>query len=159
MMKKWYVLYTKPRKESKVTSQLTGIGIIAYCPMITSNRQWSDRIKKVSSPLIPSCIFINSTERDRNLVFQVPGAERYLYWLGKPAIVLYAEIEILQAWLNGDVKDAIVESLAPSELYTIKDGYFKGKKGIINEVGKNRLQLVLLDLGIKITIARDQLDN
>ena len=155
MMKKWYVLYTKPRKESKVTSQLTGLGIIAYCPMITSNRQWSDRIKKVVSPLIPSCIFIHSMESDRNLVFQAPGADRFLYWLGKPAIVLDAEIETLKAWLNGDVKDAIVENLAPSELYTIKDGYFKGKKGIINEVGKNRLQLVLLDLGIKITITGD----
>ncbi len=158
-MKKWYVLYTKPRNENKVISQLEGLGITAYCPMITTNRQWSDRIKKVSSPLIPSCIFINSRESERNLVFQAPGADRYLYWLGKPAIVLYAEIEILQAWLNGEVKDAKVENLAPSEIYTIKDGYFKGKKGVITEVGKNRLQLVLLNLGIKITIARDKIND
>lgn len=154
-MKKWYVLYTKPRKEKKVISQLEEIGIAAYCPMITTSRQWSDRIKKVASPLIPSCIFIHSKEHDRNLVFQAPGAERYLYWLGKPAIVLDAEIETLKTWLNGEVKDAKVENLAPSELYTIKEGHFKGKNGIITEVGKNRLQLVLVDLGLKITIARN----
>ena len=154
-MKKWHVLYTKPRNEKKVISQLEEIGITAYCPMITTNRQWSDRIKKVASPLIPSCMFIHTKEHDRNLVFQSPGADRYLYWLGKPAIVLDAEIETLKTWLNGEVKDAKVENLAPSELYTIKDGHFKGKNGIITEVGKNRLQLVLVDLGLKITIARN----
>ncbi len=34
-MKKWYVVYTKPRWEKKVVEELSKLDIEAYCPMIT----------------------------------------------------------------------------------------------------------------------------
>ncbi len=158
-MENWYVLYTKPRYEKKVAAKLTELGIKAYCPMLTSKHQWSDRKKVVSTPLISSCIFIQSNENDRKMVFQVPGAVRYLYWLGVPAIVKSAEIEIMQLWLQGEIIDAKVENLQPGDKYHVKEGHFKGKEGIVQEVTKNRLQLILVELGMKITITRDTINS
>ena len=158
-MEKWYVLYTKPRYEKKVTAKLTQLGIKAYCPMLSEKHQWSDRKKVVSTPLISSCIFIQSNENERKMVFQVPGAVRYLYWLGSPAIVKNAEIEMMQLWLQGEVIDAKVEKLQPGDQYDVKEGPFKGKQGIVQQVNKNRLQLILTELGMKITITRESVKN
>ncbi len=158
-MEKWYVLYTKPRYEKKVTAKLTQLGIKAYCPMLSEKHQWSDRKKVVSTPLISSCIFIQSNENERKMVFQVPGAVRYLYWLGSPAIVKNAEIEMMQLWLQGEVIDAKVEKLLPGDQYDVKEGPFKGKQGIVQQVNKNRLQLILTELGMKITITRESVKN
>ena len=55
---KWYVLYTKPRHEIKALERLAQNGFEVYCPMKTTLKQWSDRKKKVSEPLLPSYIFI-----------------------------------------------------------------------------------------------------
>jgi transcriptional antiterminator RfaH len=158
-MENWYVLYTKPRNEKKVTTKLNELGIKAYCPMLTTKRQWSDRKKLVSTPLFSSCIFIHSNEKDRANVFQVHGAVRYLFWLGLPAIVKDAEIEVMQLWLQGEVIDAKVEKLQPGDQYDVKEGLFKGKKGIVQEVTKKRLQLILVELGMKITVTRGAVNS
>ena len=151
----WYVLYTKPRKEKKVILNLTELGIKAYCPMIKTVRQWSDRKKKISTPLIPSCIFIYCKESERDQVFHVSGVSHYLFWLGKPAIVKNAEIETMKEWLDSDMSEAQVDELKAGETYVVQNPAFKGQEGVINEVSKNRIQLILKELGIKITISKN----
>jgi transcriptional antiterminator RfaH len=83
----WLVLYTKPKNEVKVAERLAAAGITVYCPLVTSLRQWSDRKKKVTLPLFSSYVFVQLAEVQRAAVFEVPGVVRYLFWLGKPAVV------------------------------------------------------------------------
>ena len=54
----WFVLVTKPRNEKKVESRLNEIGVEAYCPVRTELRQWSDRKKKIKTPLLPSMLLV-----------------------------------------------------------------------------------------------------
>jgi len=152
----WFVLYIKSRNEKKVTAQLQLLGITAYCPLKTEIKQWSDRKKKVETPLIPSYIFVQLEEKQRQLVFQVPGVVRYLFWLGRPAVVRNEEIDILKDWLKNDLLDVHVEGIKPGDKVEIAKGPFKGKEGIVQEVNKNRLQLLLLELGMKITIMKQK---
>ena len=49
---KWFVLYTKPQFEIKVAEALQKIGVRAYCPVYTQLKQYSDRKKKVTKPLL-----------------------------------------------------------------------------------------------------------
>lgn len=153
-MENWFVLYTKAKNEHKVTEGLEAIGITAFCPMVVEIHQWSDRKKKVKVPLIPNYVFVQLPERERDIVFSVPGIVRYLFWLGKPAIVYNREIETLQEWLQNDTMCVKVQNLKPGDHFTITDGQFKGKEGIVNEVTNNRLQLILSGLGIKITLQK-----
>ena len=97
---KWFVLYTKPNCELKVTHQLNSLGINAFCPSYTSFKKYSDRNKKVKKPLMPRYVLVNLFEKDRNKVFEIPGIIKYLFWLGKPAEVRINEVEILQNELN-----------------------------------------------------------
>jgi|SRR5690554_6544363 len=148
----WYVLYTKPRWEKKTATELERKGIEVYCPMITTVRQWSDRKKKVTSPLFTSYIFVRLKEKDRNLVFSAPGVVRYLFWLGKPAIVRDEEIETIERWLNNDqYEDVQVRSFKPGERVEIQSGPMKGQKGVVKEVGKKEIRLVLESLGYVVT--------
>ena len=151
----WKVLYVKPRSEKKVVSLLTNLGIIAVCPMITEVHQWSDRKKKVEVPLLKSYVFVQVDDTLRDMVFQVPHVVRYLFWLGKPALVKDAEILLMQKWLGYNDVQADVEQLAHGDRVNIATGPFKGENGIVKEINKNRIQLLLLDLEIKITLNRN----
>ena len=93
---KWFVLYTKPRHEIKVAKALEKIGIISFCPVINKLKQYSDRKKKVTQPLLSSYVLVKIGDKDRNRVFGVPGIIRYVFWLGKPATVREQEIELMK---------------------------------------------------------------
>jgi len=151
----WFVLYTKPRNEKKVALQLEKMGITVYCPLVTEIHQWSDRKKKVEVPLIKSYLFVQLEEKDREIVFQVPGVVRYVFWLQKPAMVRDQEIDIMKEWLAGEMVDAKVESLRPGDRMNMPSGLFEGEEGVIEEINKNRVQLLLIDLGMKITLKRN----
>lgn len=149
---KWFVLYTKPKAEQRSARELEKMGIEVYCPLITEIRQWSDRTKKIQSPLFRSYIFVRLKEPDRNLVFIVPSVVRYLTWLGKPAVVKNKEIETIKDWLNDDAYEELqVHSLTPGDQVRIHNGALKGKSGVVQEVGKREVKLVLESLGFVIT--------
>lgn len=68
--------------------------------MLTEVKQWSDRKKRVQVPLISNYVFVQLEDKEREKVFAVNGVIRYLYWLGKPALVRDEEIKALQQALD-----------------------------------------------------------
>ncbi len=149
----WYVIYTKSRWEKKVAEELAQLDMEAYCPTITEVKQWSDRKKKVVSPLFKSYVFVRIMEKSRDKVFAVPGVVRYLYWLGKPAVVKDSEINTIKDWLDNDkVEDISTDHLSPGDRITIANGNFKGQDAIINEIGKKRLRLILKNMGVVVNV-------
>jgi transcriptional antiterminator RfaH len=144
----WYVVYTKPKWEKKVAEQLTELGIATYCPLITQLKQWSDRKKKVQVPLFNSYVFVQLAESDRNLVFQSPGVVRYLFWLGKPAIVKDKEIETIKKWLHQpEPFEVSVSRFQVGDKITLDSGPFAAQEAIVQEVNKTHYVLVLESLG------------
>jgi transcriptional antiterminator RfaH len=144
----WYVVYTKPKWEKKVAEQLCKLGIENYCPLVTKVRQWSDRKKKVEVPLFNSYVFVQLAESDRNLVFQSAGVVRYLFWLGKPAIVRDEEINTIKNWLDKPNKlDLTVVPFQIGDKITLDSGPFSNQEAIVKEVTNNHYVLVLESLG------------
>jgi transcriptional antiterminator RfaH len=144
----WYVVYTKPKWEKKVAEQLKNRGIACYCPLITQVRQWSDRKKKVEVPLFNSYVFVQLADSERNAVFQSVGVVRYLFWLGKPAIVRDEEISVIKKWLDlSDGTDISVASVQVGETIQLDSGPFLNQKAIVQEVTNTHYVLVLESLG------------
>lgn len=159
-MKNWYVVYTKPKWEKKVAEQLREKGIECYCPIITQVRQWSDRKKKVEIPLFNSYVFVQLEESDRDLVFISTGVVRYLFWLGKPAIVRYTEIETIKTWLAGPNRANV--SLVPYQVgdkIKVASGPFYSQEAIVQEVNKTHYLLVLESLGCILKMNIKGIDN
>ncbi|WP_374449244.1 UpxY family transcription antiterminator [Cloacibacterium normanense] len=150
----WYALYTKPRNEKKVEEQLHKMGLEVFCPKVSVVKQWSDRKKKVSQPLIPSYVFIKIKEQERDLVFSVSGVVRYLFFLGKPAIIKESEINAMKETLNHDFKEVGVMDLEKGQKFTIEEGTFKGQEATFLEQKGNKIILRLESLGIKLILEK-----
>lgn len=150
----WFALYTKPRNEKKVTENLAALGIEVYCPLVTTIKQWSDRKKKVESPLIPSYVFVKIEEANRKDVFQVAGVVQYVFWLGKPAKIQPHEIEALKTQLAAPVVKVTLETWTPNAQIQINEGPFKNQMAVVEKVSTNKVTLILKSLGIRLIIDR-----
>ena len=151
-MKNWFVLYTKPKQELRVVDELSKIGINSYCPTVKMIKQYSDRKKKIEKPLIPSYIMVYIEESKRKLVFSIPGIVRYLFWLGKPAIVHENEINIMKKHLAGVYSSISISKLIIGQLYKISEGPLAGNTGKIVEMKKNKVKLELASLGMTVVL-------
>lgn len=153
-MLNWYALYTKPRKEQKVAQQLEQLGFTIYLPLKTEMRQWSDRKKKVVSPLFTSYVFIQIEETKRADVFIIDGVLNYVFWLGKPAIIRNNEMELMRNEIDKPNTEVVVSNLLPGEQVQLKQGVFKGQEATVEYVSNQKAHLFLPSLGIKLIISR-----
>ncbi len=154
MEKKWFVIYTKVQQELRTAGQLTAMGITNYCPIVNLIKQYSDRKKKIKKPLLPSYVMIHIEETERNQVFSSPGVVRYLFYLGKPAVIPPCEIELMQNHLKGVYKEIRTSSLHVGAIYKIPQGPFSGLSGRVLEIDKSRVKLELDSLGMSITLKK-----
>jgi transcriptional antiterminator RfaH len=154
MKKKWFVVYTKPQQELKVAEQLTAMGITNYCPTITLVKQYSDRKKKVTRPLLSSYVMVELEENQRQKVFSCSGIVRYLFFLGKPVVVPASDIKLMQDHLNGVYNDSKVTTLSVGDSNTITEGPFSGVSGRVVETNNTKVKLELASLGMRITLKK-----
>ena len=154
MEKKWFVVYTRAQQELKVARELSAMGITNYCPTITLTKQYSDRKKKVNKPLLSSYVMVELEEKEREKVFACSGIVRYLFFLGKPAVVPSYEIDLMKDHLNGVYNDFKVTTLSVGDSHTITQGPFSGVTGKVVETNNTKVKLELACLGMQITIKK-----
>ena len=150
----WFVIHTKPRFEKKVEERLLSYGIEAYCPTRKEIRLWSDRKKKVDVPVLPSMVLVKLEEKNLNDVFNVNGVVRYMFWLGKRAIVRQKEIDILKNYLKGNkLINQEIQKFIPGDRINVSG--FNNEDGVIEKVSNNSAWIFLENLGytIKLNLA------
>jgi transcription antitermination factor NusG len=96
----WYAVYTRPRWEKKVAEVLTQKNIENYCPLNKVRKQWADRKKIVFEPLFKSYVFVKICEMQHLQLKQTTGIINLIYWLGKPAVIREAEIDLIKRFLQ-----------------------------------------------------------
>ena len=152
IMKHWYVLYTKPRNEKKVTERLSTDGFEIYCPLIKTLRQWSDRKKKVQVPMFPSYIFARVSMQERHLLLQDPGILNFVFWLGEPAIVRENEMEAIRKIAeSGDEIQVEGSGFEKGQFVQIPEGPFKGLTGVINKLDSRKVIVFVEQLGCMVS--------
>ena len=151
MFMNWFVVYTKYRFEKKVEEKLLAYGIEAYCPMRKEIRFWSDRKKKVDVPVLPSMVLVRIDEKNVNDVFNINGVVRYMFWLGKRAIVRDKEVNILKNYLKGNtiINQEIIK-LNPGDRINIPE--FNDENGVVEKTSNNTAWVFLENLGYKIKL-------
>lgn len=147
----WFVLCVKAQQEKKAADTLRKMNVDVYCPMVKETRVWSDRKKVVETPLFKSYIFVNLTEKYRGIVFGAPGVQRYLFYLGKPAIVRDEEIWAIKNWMSDDSKDLqALSDLIPGSEIVVKKGVLKDQEGIVYWVNKTNVSFALKEMGVVV---------
>ncbi len=151
----WYAIYTKARAEKKVYERLSLNGFNAYLPLVTSLRKWSDRKKKIVSPLISSYVFVNIHKDSLYDALKIKGTSGLLRYLGKPAIIRDYEIENLQILMNDIEQVSLLknEKFEKGEAVEVIKGPFTGL--IAQSVciqGKYRIIVEIEAMGSKLAV-------
>ncbi len=148
----WYVLYTKPRSEKKAEEELLSLGIHAYCPTRSEVRLWSDRKKRIEIPLLPSMVLANVDDEHINRVFESSLVVRYMFWLGKRAVVRQSEVDTLKKYLKGDynLTNSKVSNIKVGDNFSLSS--FNNEKGIVNRISNNNIWIYLKSIGYSVKL-------
>ncbi len=152
----WYVVYTRPRWEKKISTLLDNRGIENYLPLNKVVKQWSDRKKIVQEPLFKGYVFIKIAEKEKWDVKLVDGILNYVHWLGKPAIVKESDIENIKKFLQefGNVQ-VVDKSLQKGAGVIVQQGIMMNYKGIVLEVLNNKAIVNIDSMGINLIATFD----
>ncbi|MFZ0452401.1 MAG: UpxY family transcription antiterminator [Ignavibacteriaceae bacterium] len=151
--KAWFALYTKSRSEFKAAEQISANKVEYYLPTVVKYRQWSDRKKKITEPLIRGYIFVYANEKERIISLEQNAVVRCLTERGQPAKIPDWQIENLKNMLRNEADFYIAEGFVPGAKVRIKEGPFENVIGVVQEVDGGRTLAVSIDLLNRSVIA------
>lgn len=133
---KWHVFYTKSRTEKKAYHELQKVGIEACLPLKEEIRQWSDRKKKVETPLFKSYIFVKCREHEIYEIIQNnPFTVTFIRFRSGPAVVRDEEMSYIQKIVESGL-EVIAEGyddLMEGDPVKVVGGPLKGLEGTLIE--------------------------
>ncbi len=152
----WFVLKTKVSNEKKVYQKLLNDQHEVFLPLIETIRQWSDRKKKISVPLIPSVLFVKCQKKELNRFYDYSGVVSILKYLNEPAIVREFEIQnliILEKEFNGVEVQTSDDKFEIGQLVKVIQGPLVGLMGeSVKHNGKHRMMVKLEMLNMEFIV-------
>jgi transcription antitermination factor NusG len=157
--KDWFVLYTRPQYEKKISREISRLNYENYLPVRMTARQWSDRIKRIEEPLFPNYLFVRMTGTDKRQILSTEGAVRIVSFEGKPVAIKDSEIlKIRKLETSGKMILAEGPGCKGDKVRVIR-GILTGYEGELlrcNKSSRLLVRLSALNSGISVEIsARD----
>jgi transcriptional antiterminator RfaH len=154
IQKRWYIWYTKPRAEKKIFERLTAKGIETFLPIKSELRQWSDRKKKVETPLFNGYIFTKISEKEIEKVHFTEGILNYVRFESKPAVLKQEQVDEIKLLIANALDFKIEDNVfQPGEKVIINSGPLSGYNAeIISYRGNKRLAVRIEQLGKVILV-------
>ncbi|MCX6226495.1 MAG: UpxY family transcription antiterminator [Bacteroidia bacterium] len=150
----WYALYTRPRFEKRVDTDLREDGFEVYLPVMRTRRKWSDRIKWVDLPMFSGYIFVRVSHREYFKILQHPAAMKYISFGGQPSVVPEKTIHAIKRAL-GEGIDFVVTSTVfkPGQEIEVTAGPMIGYSGeVIRYDGKKSLLVRIGNTGLSMIV-------
>lgn len=150
----WIALYTRPRWEKSVASQLCKTGIHTYVPVRREVRQWTDRKKSIEVPLLPSYVLVQLDPAHYQRVFQADGIIRVITFHRKVAVIRQSEIDLLRRIEDTTESISISSNLfRTNQEVRITSGAFAGFHGkIVRADGTCRVALEIQELSCAFVV-------
>jgi transcription antitermination factor NusG len=154
---KWYVLRVRPRHEKAIAQRLAEKYEV-FLPLYTKISQWSDRIKKIETPLFSGYLFIHTHINQKFFILEEQGVSSFVQFAGKPAILHECEINAIQLMLEHaailKVEDGY--TFTKGESIKITRGVFAGVIGSVENIkNKTRLFVKIEQLGKILSVEID----
>lgn len=143
----WYVLQSKPQKESLLNEQLCLREIETYYPCLRVNPV-NPRSKR-NKPYFPGYLFIQ-VDLDAvgfSKIQWLPGVNRVVSFGGEPAIVSDALVQSIRRRIDGNnfVDDEPDQKIKHGDIVSIHSGHFAGYRAIFDSrlKGNERVRVLL----------------
>lgn len=159
----WYVLYTFPRAEKLVQTELLKMNYEVFLPLVRTLKLWKNRQKKwIYQVLFPSYIFINTFKSELYKISQIPKIVTFIHIGGEPSVVSNKEIECIKKMLDLHQNISTYMDFCEGEKVKIIRGPLIGFEGLLlQQNGKSRFGIQLKDIHqtISIDISTDMLEK
>lgn len=126
--------------------QIGEAGIEYYLPTVVKTRQWSDRKKRVTLPLISGYIFIHADEKDRLLALQISSIIHCITFEGRPASIPEWQIDNLRRMLENQGDFFITDDISAGTTVKIISGPFEGVIGKVTDSANGKVISVSIEL-------------
>jgi len=154
MQKNWYVIYTKPKSEKKVSSLLSKRGIENFCPLNSKPIKHFRKSKLFYEPLFDRYVFAFIKEADTHQLRNIEYVINLAYWKGTPAIVKNEEITAIKEFISNHQNIKIekievnVNMPGTTEIFD-NQSYIIGEK--ILKIKTLSFKIILPSLGFSLT--------
>jgi transcription antitermination factor NusG len=140
---RWFALYTIPRHEKRIATQLQGNDVETFLPVYKTVHVWRNRKRaSLELPLFPSYVFVcMALDQKRASVLSIPGVQSVVGSRGKPWPLPDFEIEKLRTGL-GQLNVEPHPYLAVGDRARIRSGPLSGMEGVLVQM-KNGPRVVL----------------
>jgi transcription antitermination factor NusG len=130
---RWYALHTRPRHEKAVVQRLTERGVETFLPIMTEVRRWSDRKKKVETPLFSCYVFAKflSSRAERLRVLRVDGVLSLVGNHSEGTPIPDEQIDSVRTLVNGSLPWSPYPFLKIGQRVRIRSGALNGMEGIL----------------------------
>ena len=150
--KKWLVVYTKPKHEKMVESDLKKNNYETYLPLLKKRKQWSDRKKWIESPLFRSYIFVKADPKYILYLLKINGIVSIIKFGKEIAFVREKDLETIKKMITGGYEPKNENYFLKGNPVTVDHGPLKGIVGEVLEV-ENQNRLVMRIEGIQKSIS------
>lgn len=150
----WYAVYTSSRAEKRVKERLNEAGIENYLPLRTEIRRWSDRKKKIETPLISGYVFVCVTTSQFLEVLNTPGVVTFLKEKSIPVAIPDIQIKRLKFMVEESPEEVEFSTgeFHPGDRVEVKLGRLTGLTGELVEIrGKYKIAVRLEHFGYALT--------
>ena len=145
MMKKWYVIYTKSRKEKVALQNLNAQGYDAHLPLIKLEKIIRHKKAIVEEPLFPRYLFIRLDEQASQDWLPIRST------IGVSQMVKFGNLlaqlpdEVMEVILNLHAQP-VTPTISSGDSVIINDGPFKGVEALFSHFDGDQRAVLLLNL-------------
>jgi transcription antitermination factor NusG len=136
----WYALRVRTRFEKQASELLHFKGYETFLPISVASRRWTDRVRRVETPLFPGYVFCRMTDFQPGPALTTPGVMHFVGFGRTPAPVDQCEIAAVERIVASGAAGEPCPYLQVGEAVEITSGPLTGVRGLLKEIkGDQRL--------------------
>jgi transcription elongation factor/antiterminator RfaH len=158
IMKRWFVVNTKPKNEERAAVNLSSGGIEVLAPKLKVRKYKDNRFIYVVEQMFPGYIFAKFHPIDDfHLIKYARGVKTIVHFGGKIVPVQDEMIVFIRDKLENGVATLEKKQFTKGEKILVKDGPFKGISGIFEKEleGKDRVMILLDSVKFSLSVEID----
>lgn len=156
----WYAVHTKAKEEARVESNLLAWQVEVFNPKVRGRcrSQFGGAPVSVVEPLFPRYVFARfDASRMHHKIHYTRGVHSVVSFGGQPVPVEAEAVEAIRSRVGSDGLVKLEDHLKAGDSVMIRDGQFKGLRGVFNEKlkGSDRVMILLTTVKYQASITLD----
>lgn len=160
----WYLLYSKPKQEELVTTQLRQQGYSVFLPLYKKLIARAAEKMVAFEPMFPRYVFFRPADPRQSIsaARSSRGASSLVSFGGRPAIVTEEIILAIRAFESerNQAEVADISPFQPGERVRLRNSPLNGVSGLVAKVSSRRVEVLLQLLGRQkiVSVSHQQLE-